>query len=194
MRTHSFYLAIILPFLFISKIQSQVFAETEGGVRILVFDDGTWAFPGEAKPNCAKGSGFIPQIYSWKEGDLIHSHIFMEEKEIIRTDSIIVLETIVDTAVTTVRTSYSKKDKEKITSYEFKLQYITKILIGTEIFELKTPEKFRDGKLITSEKGKIVSKTSRGMPEYYGNYTIDDAKTICANEYMDLFRGRIKKN
>ncbi|MDW3652177.1 MAG: hypothetical protein R8P61_34195 [Bacteroidia bacterium] len=194
MRTHSFYLAIILPFLFLSKLQSQVFAETEGGARILVFDDGSWAFPGEAKPVCGDGSSYIPQIYSWKKGDMIHSHIFMEEKEIIRKDSIIVLETVIDTSVNTVRTTYSRKTHRKITSYEYKYEYVTKILIGTEIFELWVPEKYRDGMRITSEEGKIVSKTNRAMMEYRGNYTIEDAKTICANEFMEIFRSKIKRN
>lgn len=194
MRTHSFYLAIILPFLFLNEIQSQVFAETEGGVRILVFDDGTWAFPGEAKPEFGQGSGRIPQIYSWKDGDIIHSHILMEEKEIIRRDSIIVMETVIDTSITTVRTSYSRKTQKKITSYEYKFQYVTKILIGTEIFELWNPEKYRDGKRISSEEGKIVSKTSRAMMGYHGNYTIEDAKTICANEFMEILRAKIRRN
>ena len=194
MRTQSFYLAIILPFLFLSEMQSQVFAETEGGVRILVFEDGTWTFPGEAKPDFGQGGGHIPQVYSWVDGDMVHSHIFMEEKEIIRKDSIIVLEMVIDTSVATVRTTYSRKTQKKITSYEYKYEYVTKILIGTEIFELRNPQKYRDGKRITSEEGKIVSKTNRGMMEYQGNYSIEDAKTICANEFMEILRAKIRRN
>ena len=125
---------------------------------------------------------------------MIHSHIFMEEKEILRKDSIIVLETIIDTSVAVVKTTYSRKIQRKITSYEYKYEYVTKILIGTEIFELRNPQNYRDGKRIASEEGKIVSKTNRGMIEYQGNYTIEDAKTICANEFMEIFRSKIKRN
>lgn len=194
MKTFALYFLILLPFLSIKTLQSQVFAKTDEGDRIIVFDDGTWTFPGEAKPDFSQESGYIPQIYSWKKGDMIHSHIFMEEKEIIRKDSIIVLETVIDTSVNTVRTTYSRKTHRKITSYEYKYEYVTKILIGTEIFELWVPEKYRDGKRITSEEGKIVSKTNRAMMEYRGNYTIEDAKTICANEFMEIFRSKIKRN
>lgn len=182
---------ILVHFLCLPDLQAQGLAVTEEGDKIIVYPNGTWTYIGEEKIECFPKPEEEKLIVSWKEGDVIYSHIETETQPLLLADSIQVIETYIDTLVYSV---FYNKDGELI-DRKYTLRSITRINIGVEIFEMvgkeNKPQLYdlkRKGGYITYKGG---SNYDWIESKILGEYSLEEAKIICANMYMNILKGKM---
>ena len=210
-------LLALLPLLSPSSLTAQQFATIDGGQRIVVYEDGSWAKVGEAKPGIELPKCTRTILSSQIIGDELHLTILDNEKEIKQVEKIAVLSSREEKISGFVNGSDKRwRDPHAVTVSKTTLQIGTELFslmqiqnpLRQEFYEGKDRQAYRSSTEISLFEGFYCTSTREVQARSYqyrngdegkifedtskeGSYGIEEAKILAANIYREILAIRL---